>query len=86
MPYVKDTRRALVRRPGEEARDMNTEIKPTPDQLAAVRAFAAKHGRGWKVKLFDKWMAATDVREPNGHLLRQVRNQFGPKWLAKWEG
>ena len=27
--------------------------------------------------------AATPGEWPNGHLLRQVRNQFGPKWLEK---
>ena len=25
-----------------------------------------------------------DASRPNGHLLRQVRNQFGPKWLEEY--
>jgi hypothetical protein len=57
---------------------------PTPEQLEALRAFAAKHGAGWKVILHGKWMNGGDVNEPNGHLLRQVRNQGGPRWLTKF--
>jgi hypothetical protein len=55
---------------------------PTPEQLDALRAFAAKYGRFWKDVLLTKWITGTDANEPNGHLLRQVRNQGGPRYLA----
>lgn len=54
---------------------------PTPDQLEALRAYKAKHGAHWKSALNSAWQVGSDVREPNGHLLRQVRNQLGPSWL-----
>jgi hypothetical protein len=54
---------------------------PTPDQIAAVAAFAVKHGRKWRAALADAWWTGRDASEPDGHLLRQVRNRFGPAWL-----
>jgi hypothetical protein len=60
---------------------------PSTEQLAAIEAFAAKYGNlrgGWKEHLLTVWMSGADAREPNGHLLRQLRNQFGPSWLAKY--
>lgn len=56
----------------------------TPDQEAAVVAFAARHGRFWKRDLNTAWWTGTDANEPNGHLLRQVRNRLGPRWLIKY--
>ena len=64
-----------------------TTLIPSAEQLAAVDAFAAKYGKlrgGWQEHLITCWMSGADAREPNGHLLRQVRNQFGPSWLAKY--
>ena len=60
-------------------------MKPTTEQLAAVQAYATKYGEGWKRQLVLAWNQGTDVREPQGHLLRQVRNQFGPTWLSKFK-
>jgi hypothetical protein len=60
---------------------------PSTEQLAAIEAFAAKYGSlrgGWKEHLLTVWMSGADAREPNGHLLRQLRNQFGPSWLASY--
>ena len=54
----------------------------TTEQQTAVQAFAAKHGRKWKSALADAWMTGRDASQPDGWALRQVRNQFGPKWLA----
>lgn len=59
--------------------------EPTPEQLAALQAFAQKYGRNWKYKLVGAWCNGADAREPNGHLLRQVRNQLGPQWLANFK-
>lgn len=55
------------------------------EQQAAIDAFAAKYGANWKHKLQIAWLAGTDTAQPNGHLLRQVRNQFGPSWLSKYK-
>jgi hypothetical protein len=55
-------------------------MKLTPEQLAALRSYAAEHGRTWKSQLNDDWM--------NGRAsgpLQQVRNQFGPSWLIRFK-
>jgi hypothetical protein len=70
--------RALARAEAQEAG------QPTPEQLEAILAFARSHGRYWKGELNDAWLSGADAREPNGHLLRQVRNQFGPLWLVNY--
>lgn len=57
---------------------------PNEDQLSAIKTFAEKHGRNWKEVLRAKWANGTDANEQNGHLLRQVRNQFGPVWLNEF--
>lgn len=54
----------------------------TDEQREALTTFAAKHGSRWKDRLLDAWMTGRDASEPNGHALRQVRNRFGPSWLA----
>jgi hypothetical protein len=56
----------------------------TPEQEAAVVAFARRHGRYWKRELNNAWLNGSDAREPDGHLLRQVRNQQGPRWLTDY--
>lgn len=58
--------------------------EPTPEQLAALRAFATKYGNTWRQELADRWWNGTDANEPNGHLLRQLRNQLGPRWLGNY--
>lgn len=57
-------------------------LQPTSEQLEALQEFAAKYGRYWKDELRTQWLHGTDAHEPKGHLLRQVRNQLGPKWLT----
>lgn len=59
--------------------------QPTAEQLDAVQAFAKKYGPSWKYKLQGAWLSGRDANEPNGHLLRQVRNNFGPRWLEKFK-
>ena len=51
------------------------------EQAEAVLTFARKNGRDWKEALMSAWLNGTDAREPNGALLRQVRNTLGPQWL-----
>ena len=60
-------------------------IQPTAEQLAALRAYADKHGAQWKRKLKTAWINGSDVSETNGGYLRQIRNQFGPIWLASFK-
>lgn len=59
---------------------MTTKRIPTAEQIAALQAYAAKNGRTWKDKLMTDWM--------NGRAqgsLQQVRNDFGPSWLARYK-
>lgn len=58
--------------------------QPNEEQLNAICAFADKYGTNWRTELLSAWIYGTDAREPNGHLLRQVRNQFGPRWLERF--
>lgn len=55
--------------------DRQTE-RPNEEQMAALRAFKTKYGRDWFRRLNDAWLDGKDVNEPNGHLLRQVRNRY----------
>lgn len=59
--------------------------RPTPneEQKLALSQFKAKYGHFWKEELMLKWACGRDVNEPHGALLRQVRNQLGPSWLAR---
>lgn len=59
--------------------------EPNEEQLEAIKAFAKKYGRCWKQDLNNAWMNGKDAQEPNGHLLRQVRNNFGPPWLINFK-
>ena len=61
-------------------------MKPqlTEEQDAAIQAYAEYHGKNWKKQLLEDWLNGKDTRFNNGHLLRQVRNQFGPKWLEEY--
>lgn len=53
----------------------------TVDQVEALRAFATKYGPKWKSILMAMWIKGIETKEPNGHLLRSVRNNLGPSWL-----
>ena len=55
--------------------------QPNEEQLKAVAAFARQHGPGWKTILLFAWANGEDTRCQDGHLLRQLRNSFGPAWL-----
>lgn len=67
------------------------EPKPeglSEDQRAAVTAFRDANGRAWKAKLGSLWMSGNYSRHGvdanQAALLQQVRNQFGPEWLAAY--
>jgi len=65
---------------------MKPDEQPSPQQLAALKTFASRHGRQWKRALNNAWLDGSDAREPDGHLLRQIRNHFGPQWLKRYRG
>lgn len=50
--------------------------------LAVLRDFAHQYGRNWKSRLGAMWWKGSDVNERHGALLRQIRNELGPNWLA----
>lgn len=62
-----------------------TPVGPSPAQLEAIETYRLQHGAKWKEKLSDAWASGRDDREPNGALLRQVRNTFGPEWLQAYQ-
>lgn len=51
----------------------------TAEQMAAVKAYAAAHGRTWKAQLNYEWMSGTARGS-----LQQLRNTFGPSWLVRF--
>lgn len=53
----------------------------TPDQEAAIRRFRERHGKSWKLELSVAWTTGRDASMVDGALLRQVRNELGPRWL-----
>lgn len=55
-------------------------MKPTQEQIDALRHYASENGRSWKSKLNLAWMNG----QSNG-TLQQIRNQFGPSWLLRFQ-
>lgn len=54
----------------------------TPEQEAALQAYAARHGRRWKSILNNAWMGGPP--RDDGGLLRGLRNSHGPTWLQSY--
>ncbi len=53
----------------------------TPEQSAALEAYAERHGApDWRDALSIAWANCTEPADLKAEL-RQVRNQFGPTWL-----
>lgn len=59
--------------------------EPSAEQKAAVLAFMSANGKDWKDKLSAAWASGSYrfISKDNQALLQQVRNDFGPEWLAK---
>lgn len=60
----------------------------TSDQRDAILRFKLMYGRTWKETLRTMWFKGTDGNQKVdgidiGAELRQLRNNFGPKWLEK---
>lgn len=52
----------------------------SPEERAALRAFASRNGRTWKAALRQTWAYDTSLSGP----LRALRNRLGPRWLASF--
>ncbi len=48
----------------------------TAEETAALRSYAAEHGRPWKRDLRTEWMRASALP-----VLHRLRNTHGPSWL-----
>lgn len=66
---------------------MVTTKQPNEEQLAALATYAERAGDDWKTRLSSDWMRAgsTTVDISTYSLLHQVRNNFGPSWLHKFD-
>lgn len=51
-------------------------------QVAALQAYAARHGRRWKSILSNVWMGGAPYDD--GGILRRLRNTHGPSWLQRY--
>ncbi len=60
----------------------HAEESLTPEQANALLTFARRHGRYWKRKLAELWQSGRDSGEPEGPLLRQIRNGGGHSLLV----
>lgn len=54
---------------------------PSAEEIDALRAYRAQHGRRWKSRLLAERLSSTGDEGPE---LRQVRNTFGPSWLLNY--
>lgn len=57
-------------------------LELTSEQLDAVKAYAQDHGTGWKESLRSDWMGSGSHWGGPYHLLQQIRNLHGPRWLV----
>lgn len=65
--------------------DRLVSATPTAEQMQAVKDYAETVGEGWKDSLLVDWRrSGTQVwaLRDRYHLLQQVRNTLGPKWLV----
>lgn len=61
--------------------------KPNREQIAALKTFAAAHGRNWKSELSRYWFSGWGeygYERAEVAYLQQLRNQFGPQWLRAY--
>lgn len=83
---VAELRRLIAERDGPVRPAGKLKRKPLPhldaDQIAALRAYAARHGRRWKSILNNVWMGGSPYDD--GGTLRRLRNTHGPSWLQRY--
>lgn len=56
----------------------------TEEQLAALANFQQLYGQRWRRELKKAWDTSTEHCFPQGAVLRQLRNSFGPAWLSAY--
>lgn len=57
-------------------------MKPTPEELAALRRFADRYSRRtWKRVLRRCWMDGAYGWSEDAAILEGIRNRLGPGWL-----
>ena len=74
----------LLAKSQEIATPMPEPLALTREQRAAVLSFEQKHGDDWKDKLSSAWTTGKykGMDKEQSASLQQVRNNFGPEWLA----
>jgi hypothetical protein len=55
----------------------------TPAQAMRLIEYAKVYGPCWKSTLKQAWATGRDERCRDGALLRQIRNEKGPRWLSR---
>ena len=64
-----------------------TRAKMTEDERKALLIFKAEYGREWKQYLMAAWLSYSykgiHMGGRDTGILRQIRNDRGPSWLAK---
>jgi hypothetical protein len=58
---------------------------PSPEQLAALQAWANVYGTRWKASLHTAWEKAGQGYAAYTPQLQQLRNNFGPSWLVRYK-
>lgn len=83
---VAELKRMIAERDGMARSSGKTRREPLPDldaeQVAALQAYAARHGRRWKSILNNVWMGGAPYDD--GGILRRLRNTHGPSWLQRY--
>ena len=73
-------RNGIASSPGKRRRGSLAELDA--EQVAALQAYAARHGRRWKSILNNVWMGGAPYDD--GGILRRLRNTHGPSWLQRY--
>ena len=60
-------------------KNQTSDLKP--EHRAALKAYALRNGQFWKRRLLVAWSTGRDADEPDGPLLREIRNRHGPSLL-----
>lgn len=56
----------------------------TTEQYEALHKFAKTYGRRWKSTLNSCWETGYYGSDDDSASLQQIRNNFGPSWLARF--
>lgn len=83
---VAELKRMTAERGGMARSSGKARHQPLPDldaeQVTALQAYAARHGRRWKSILNNVWMGGAPYDD--GGILRRLRNTHGPSWLQRY--